>query len=143
MAEVAEVRRRVCITIDRAKQTAAARRARADVDEELGRKFIQHVATPVAQQVVSVLKAEGFHYSLSTPLGAVRLVSERHREDFIDLALDATQDPVTIMTLVSHVRGQRVSTTERPLYPGHSIDQLTEDHVLEFLLEALQVFVER
>ena len=143
MAEVGEVRRRVRITIDRARQTAAARRARADVAEELGREFIQQVATPVAQQVVSVLNAEGFHYSLSTPLGAVRLVSDRHREDFINLGLDATQDPVTIMTLVSHVRGQRVSTTERPLYPGHSIDQLTEDHVLEFLLEALPVFVER
>ena len=143
MAEVGEVRRRVRITIDRARQTAAARRARADVAEELGREFIQQVATPVAQQVVSVLNAEGFHYSLSTPLGAVRLVSDRHREDFINLGLDATQDPVTIMTLVSHVRGQRVSTTERPLHPGHSIDQLTEDHVLEFLLEALPVFVER
>jgi len=143
MLEIGEVRRRMRIAIDRARQTAAARRARADVAEGLGREFIERIATPIAQQVVSVLNAEGFRYRLSTPQGAVRLVSERHREDFIDLALDATQDPVTIMTQVSHIRGQRVSTTERPLHSGLEIDQLTESHVFEFLLEALPIFVER
>ena len=143
MAEVAEVRRRVLITIDKARQAATDRRARADVARELGQEFIQLTAVPVVQQVVSVLNAEGFGYRLSTPEGAVRLVSERNREDFIDLALDATQDPVTIMTQVSYVRGQRVSTRERPLQDGLGIDQLTEAHVLDFLLESLPVFVER
>ena len=143
MAEVAEVRRRVLITIDKARKAATDRRARADVARELGQEFIQLTAVPVVQQVVSVLNAEGFDYRLTTPEGAVRLVSERNREDFIDLALDATQDPVTHMTQVSYVRGQRVSTRERPLQDGLGIDQLTEAHVLDFLLESLPVFVER
>ena len=47
------------------------------------------------------------------------------------------------MTRVSHVRGQRVSTTERPLGSETDLEQLTDEHVLEFLLEALPVFVER
>ncbi|MCH7746499.1 MAG: hypothetical protein IH939_00240 [Acidobacteria bacterium] len=143
MAEVAEVRRRVLAMIERARQDAAERRVRADVTEVLARRFLQETATPVVRQVLSVLKAERLSYRLSTPAGSVRLMSETHHEDFIDLAVDTTQDPVTIMTTVSHVRGQRVSTTERPLADGVELDQLTEEHVLAFLLAALPVFVAR
>ena len=143
MTEVAEVRQRVLATIERARQEASERRARSDVAEAQGRRFIEDTATPVARQVASVLKVEGFQYRLSTPAGSVRLVSATHHDDFIELAVDATQDPVTIMTLVSHARGKRVSTTERPLADGVDVDQLTDEHVLSFLLEALTVFVER
>ena len=143
MAEVGEVRRRVVAMIERARQAAVERHVRADVADAQARRFIQETATPIVRQVVAALKAESFSYRLSTPAGSVRLVSEIHREDFIDLAVDATQDPVTIMTLVSHARGQRVSTTERPLADGVEVDHLTEEHVLEFLLGALPAFVER
>ena len=143
MAEVSEVRQRVLATIERVRRDAAERRARADVAEVQARRFIQETATPLVRQVLSVLKVEGFSYRVSTPAGSVRLVSEKHHEDFIDLAVDTTQDSVTIMTTVSYVRGQRVSTKERPLADGVDVDQLTEEHVLTFLLAALPVFVER
>ena len=143
MAEIAEVRRRVRQTIERARLDATERRARAAVAGEQGRRFIEHVATPMVRQVLSVLRAEGYDYRLSTPAGAVRLVSDRRREDFIDIAVDTGGDAVTIMTTVSHVRGQRVLTTERPLGADLEIEALTEGHVLEFLLDAIQVFVER
>ena len=143
MAEIAEVRQRVRQTIEQARLAAAERRARAAVAGEQGRRFIERVATPVARQVLSVLRAEGFGYRLSTPTGAVRLVSDRRREDFIDIAVDTGADAVTIMTTVSHVRGQRVLTTERSLAADLEIDALTEEHVLEFLLAAIRVFVER
>jgi len=129
--------------IERARRDAAERRSRADVAEVQARRFIQETATPLVRQVLSVLKVEGFSYRVSTPPGSVRLVSEKHHEDFVDLAVDTTQDSVTIMTTVSYVRGHRVSTTERPLADGVDIDQLTEEHVLTFLLAALPVFVER
>ena len=143
MVEVAVVRQRVLTMVERARQDAAERRARADVAELQARRFIQETATPVVQQVLSVLKAERLAFQLSTPAGSVRLTAETHHEDFIDLAVDATQDPVTIMTVVSHLRGKSVSTTERPLADGVELDQLTEDHVLTFLLAALPVFVAR
>ena len=143
MAEIAEVRQRVRQTIEQARLAAAERRARAAVAGEQGRRFIERVATPVARQVLSVLRAEGFGYRLSTPAGAVRLVSDRSREDFIDIAVDAGGDAVTIMTTVSHVRGQRVLTTERPLAADVEIEALAEGHVLEFFLDAIRVFVER
>ena len=143
MAEIAEVRQRVLTMVERARQRAAERRARADVADVQARRFIQETVTPVVQQVLSVLKVERLAFQLSTPAGSVRLTSETHHEDFIDLAVDATQDPVTIMTIVSHLRGKRVSTTERPLADGVELDQLTEEHVLAFLLAALPVFVTR
>ena len=143
MAEIAEVRQRVRRAIEQARLDAAERRARAEAAGEEGRRFIQRVAAPVARQVMSVLRAEGFGFRLSTPVGAVRLVSERRREDFIDIALDAAGDPVTILTTVSHVRGGRVLAAERPLAADVEIDALTEQHVLDFLLDAIRVFVER
>ena len=143
MAEVAQVRQRVLAMVERARLDAADRRARATVDEVQARRFIQETATPVVRQVLSVLKVERLLFQLSTPAGSVRLTSETHLEDFIDLAVDATQDPVTIMTVVSHLRGKSVSTTERPLADGVELPQLTEEHVLAFLLAALRVFVTR
>ena len=143
MTEIAEVRQRVLTMVERARQGAAERRARADVAEVQARRFIQETATPVVQQVLSVLKVEKLAFQLSTPAGSVRLTSETHHEDFIDLAVNANQDTVTIMTVVSHLRGKRVATTERPLADGIELDQLTEDHVLAFLLAALPVFVAR
>ena len=143
MAEVAEVRQRVLTMVERARRDATARRARARRDEVQARRFIQETATPVVQQVLSLLRAEGFSNSLSTPAGSVRLVFEKHHEDFIDLAVDTTQDPVTIMTVVSHLRGKSVSTTERPLANGVELEQLTDEHVLVFLLSALPGFVAR
>jgi hypothetical protein len=143
MADLGEVRRRVLVTIERAKRNAADRRARAEVAEVSAQRFIETIATPVVQQVVSALRAEGLPYRVSTPAGSVRLMSESHQEDFIDLAVDITEDPVSIMTLVSHTRGRRESTTERVLRPGVTVDELTDEDVLEFLLEALPVFVAR
>ena len=143
MAEVGEVRRRVRLTIERATREAGERRARADVGEAEGCRFVQEVAAPLARQFVSVLKAEGFSFRLSTPAGGLAVVSEVRREDFIELFVDSTQDPPVLMTKTSHVRGQRVSTTERPLGPGVPLEHLTEEHVLTFLLENLPTFVER
>ncbi len=143
MAEVAEVRQRVLTMVERARQDATERRARVRRDEVQARRFIQETATPVVQQVLSVLRVEGFSSSLSTPAGSVRIVFESRHEDFIDLAVDATQDPVTIMTEVSHLHGKRVSTTERPLAEDVELEQLTDEHVLAFLLAALPQFVAR
>lgn len=143
MPDIAEVRRRVRQTIERARLDAAERRARAEAAGEQGRRFVEEVAVPVARQFQSVLRAEGFGYRLSTPPGAMRLVSDRRREDFIDIAVDATGDAVTMLTTVSRVRGGRVLVTERPLNAEVEMDALTEQHVLDFLLDALRAFVER
>jgi hypothetical protein len=73
----------------------------------------------------------------------VRIGFDKHHEDFIDLAVDPTRDPVTIMTVVSQLHGKSVSTTERPLADNVELEQLTDEHVLAFLLSALPQFVTR
>ena len=143
MTEVAEVSRRVRQMIERARADATERRARADADTEIAQRFIQDVATPVARQVASVLRSEGFAFRLSTPPGAVRLVSEARTENDLDVAVDTTVDPVTITTEVSHERGRRVSTVERPLRADAALSALTDQDVLLFFLEALPTFVAR
>ncbi len=143
MSEMSDVSRRVRAGIERARLDAADRRVRLERDGARARAFLESTATPVLRQFASVLKAEGFLFRLSTPAGAVRLVSESRHEDFIDLAVDATRDPVTIVTTVSHIRGKRVDTAEQPLRPGVEIDRLTDEDVLEFLIGTLPIFVAR
>ena len=58
MADVAEVRQRVLTMVEQARLGAAEHRARARVDEVQARRFIQETATPVVQQVLSILKVE-------------------------------------------------------------------------------------
>ncbi len=143
MSDVADVSQRLRRMIEQARQEAAERRRRAEEDAGTAERFLEAVATPVMQQVASVLRAEGFEFRLSTPPGSVRLVSERRSEDYVDLSVDTTADPVTILTEVAHVRGRRVSTVERPLAPDVPLDQLTDENVLAFLLDAFKVFVAR
>ena len=143
MSDVADVRQRLQRMIEQARQEAAERRRRAEEDAGTAERFLESVATPVMQQVARVLCVEGFEFRLSTPAGSVRLVSERRKEDYVDLSIDATADPVTILTEVAHARGRRVSTVERPLAPDVPLGQLTDEHVLAFLLDALKGFVAR
>ena len=57
MAEVAEVRQRVLTMVERARQDATERRARARRDEVQARRFIQETATPVV--AAGALGAQG------------------------------------------------------------------------------------
>lgn len=143
MSEMSDVSRRVRAAIEQATVDAADRRSRVERDGALARAFLESTAVPVVRQFAAVLKSEGFLFRLSTPAGAVRLVSESRHEDFIDLAIDTTRDPVTISTTVSHIRGKRVDTTEQPLRPGVAIDRLTDEDVLEFLIGTIPTLVER
>jgi hypothetical protein len=143
MSEMSDVSRRVRAAIEQARLDAADRRVRLERDGAQARAFLEATATPVLRQFASVLRSEGFLFRLSTPAGAVQLVSESRHEDFINLAVDSTRDPVTILTMVSHIRGKRVDTAEQPLRPGVEIEQLTDEDVLEFLIGTIPVFVER
>jgi hypothetical protein len=143
MSEMSDVSRRVRAAIEQATVDAADRRSRVERDGAQARAFLESTAVPVVRQFAAVLKSEGFLFRLSTPAGAVRLVSESRHEDFIDLAIDTTRDPVTISTTVSHIRGKRVDTTEEPLRPGVASDRPPDEDVLEFLSGTIPTLVER
>ena len=89
----------------------------------------QHVASP-----------EGYPFSLFTPLGSVRLMSDRTAEDFIEVSLDVSGETPQVVGHSSRSRGRRVVESERAIgEPG----ALTEDDLLEFLAKELEAYVER
>jgi hypothetical protein len=138
--EISFVRKRLTETIERAKKQAAERRGRNDkaaADFEL---FLQKIAVPLFRQVANALKADGYAFTVFTPSGSVRLMSDRSSDDFIDLALDTGDDPPRVMGHVSRARGRRVIDAERAI---GAVDAITEEQLLDFLLKELEAFVER
>src|SRR5262252_8429722 len=138
--EIADVRKRVLATIERAKQRAAERRARGDEAGRAYATFLDTVAVPMFKQVANVLRAEGYQFTVFTPSGSVRLMSDRAAEDFIELALDSSGDEPQVIGHTSRSRGRRVTEHERAVGAPAS---LSESDVLEFVLNELEGFVER
>ena len=143
MLDVAEVRRRLVQKIESARQDAAARRQAADQATADYGPFLENVATPVFRHLVMALRAEGHLFRLFTPAGSVRMSSERSADDFVELALDPTRQPIEVVGRVSHGRGSRLITDERPIREGAAVADLTEEDVLRFLLASITPFVER
>jgi hypothetical protein len=140
--DIAEVRKRVLHTIDRAKREAAARRARVDEASREYGEFLDRIAVPLFHQVARALRAEGHSFNVFTPSGSVRLASERSGEDYLELLLDTSGAMPQVVGHCSRSRGRRVLETERPIGDGR-IAALSDEDVLEFLLKELEPFVER
>ena len=86
----------------------------------------------------NILKSEGLHFEVMTPAGGVRLQSERQRDDSIELELDTTADPPQPLVTVTRVRGSRIVQSDRSIKGSNPLVQLTEDDVIEMLLEELR-----
>lgn len=140
--ETSVLRKRLTDTIEAAKRTAAARRGRADEAARAYAQFLDLVAVPLFKQVANVLKASGYNFSVFTPSGTVRLMSDRIAEDYIELSLDTTGEEPMVIGHSSRARGRRIVENERAV-AELSVAHLTEEHVLEYLLKELVPFVER
>ena len=68
----------------------------------------------------------------------VRLQSERNREDAIEMELDTTSDPPQPLVTITRVRGSRVVQNDRSIKGSNPLVQLTEDDVVDMLLEELR-----
>jgi len=138
--EISAVRRRLTETIDRAKKRAAERRARGDQASRDFEVFLQKIAVPLFKQVAGALKVDGYAFTVFTPSGSVRLMSDRNADDFIELSLDTSDDAPRVMAQISRARGRRVIDAERPV---GAPETLSEEDLLEFLMKELEAFVER
>jgi hypothetical protein len=138
--EISDIKRRVVETIERARRQAAGRRTRHDEAAREYEAFLDRTAIPVFKQVSNVLRAEGFAFTVFTPGGSVRLMSDRSTEDYIELVLDTSGDEPLVSGHTGRSRGRRVVESERPLGPPAA---LTENDVLSFVLKALEPLVER
>jgi len=141
--EIAAVRQQILLAIDQAKRAAAERRA---ANDNAGREygvFLDQVAAPLFRQAGNVLRAEGYLFSLFTPGGSVRLMSDKSADDFIEVVLDSTGATPLVVGRTSRAWGNRTNVSERPLNPTVPIRELSDADVLAFLLKALEPFVEK
>ena len=141
--EISDVRKRVKAAIDLSRRAAAERRTRADEAAREYDTFLAEIGVPLLRQIASVLRAEGYLFTLFTPSESVRLMSDRSGDDYIELALDTTGPQPQVVGYASHSRGHRVLKFETPLGEGRPIRDLTEEDVLVFALKAVEPFVER
>jgi len=138
--ETSELRKRVNQTVERARRQAAERRAQSDEAGRAFETFLSATAVPLFRQIANVLRSDGYQFSVFTPSGSVRLMSDRAAEDFIELTLDTAGETPQVMGHASHSRGRRVRESERAIgAPG----ELTEETLLSYLLKELEAFVER
>lgn len=137
------LRNRLRQVMEGAKKDAAARRGRADETQRAYQRLLEDRAIPAFKALANVLKGEGASFDVMTPSAGVRLVPERTREDGIELALDATFDPPRPTLTVVRSRGSRTVRSERALKDGALVDAITEDDVVEAVLEALAPWLER
>jgi len=129
--------------LERARRASAERRARVDAAARAYESFLSRVATPVFRMFATAIRAEGHAFAVFTPAGGLRLASERSADDYIELLIDTESDPPTVAARINRGRGGRLLTAERPIREGAAIESLTEEDVLEFLLKAIEPFVER
>jgi hypothetical protein len=141
--EVSEVRKRILDTLARAKSEAAARRARNAEVATAYERFLETVAAPLMHQVASILKVEKFLFAVHTPAGAVRLVSERSPEDFVEIRLDTSGQLPQVVAHVERVRGRETLVEDRPIRSGVLVEHLTDQDVLDAVAEALGGLIER
>jgi hypothetical protein len=141
--EIPDIRRRVRAAIEQAKRDAAARRERSDAASRAYDEFLTTRAVPAFHQLAGALVGEGQRFKVSTPAESVRLTAEGSPESFIELVLDPSDDPPSVLGRANVGRGRRAITRERPLRKSTPIADLTQDDVIEFVLEELTPLLER
>lgn len=142
--DIGELRRRIGRELDQAKRDAGDRRKVADDAQAAYRSFMNHIAAPLALQVVMVLRADGHPFTTFTPPESVRIVSDRAAEDFIEIDLDTTVHPPQVVGRTSFTRGGKgVVVEERPIARLKSIAEITDEDVVSFLLPEIRRLILR
>jgi hypothetical protein len=141
--DIPDVRRRVRAAIEQARRDAAARRERSDASTRAYGEFLSMRAVPAFNLLAAALVGEGQRFKVSTPADSVRLTAENSPENFIELVLDPSDDPPAVLGRTNVGRGRRAITRERPVRRTTPIADLTQDDVIQFVLEEIGPFVER
>lgn len=141
--EISQVRRRLTAAIEQARRAGQERRERSQVAQRAYETFLNDVAVPVARMVANALKADGYSFTVATPAGGVRLISDKGRDDYIDVGLDTTTDPPEVVGRTSYTRGSRTVSEEQQVKAGTPPHAITDEDLLEFFVRALAPWLER
>ena len=141
--EIGQIRRRVQARLTDIRRAAAGRRERAGTAERAYAVFLAGVATPTLTAVAQSLAAEGYPYRVTTPGNAVRMSADRSNRTYLELRLDTAGEVPRVVSEVGRERGSRVFADERPICEGTAIEAITDEQLLEAILEAMAELIER
>jgi hypothetical protein len=142
--DVSDLRKRIIHALDDARKEASDRRRTVDDARASFETFLERVAGPLFKQAATVLRGEGHDYTLHTPAGSVRLVSDRSADQFIEVELHVDEGKAVVLGRTSMQRGGRDAVIEeRPLAAGKAISDLTENDVTVFLVKEIPRLVAR
>ena len=139
--DIPEVRRRIRAAIEGARADAQQRRLRIDAASRDYEAFLNERAVPLFHQFASALAGEGLRFKVFSPAGSVRLAAEGGGDDFIELSLDTSGDRPHVIGRSSRGRGRRLVTSEQPIRDGVDVASLTEEDVLDYLVQEIRSFV--
>jgi hypothetical protein len=137
MSDLSDLRRRVRQALLDAKQKAAARREVRDEASKAWDIALEQTVTPLMRDMAAVLSGEGLGFRLDTPAGVARMVAERSPDDYIEVALDTSEDrdaPEVIGRSVRARGRQSVTVVEEQL--GAPAD-MSADRLTAFLMRAI------
>lgn len=143
MLETAEVRRQLTHRLAEMKKAQAQRRAAADAARTAFDAVLEREIAPTLRQFAQALKAEGFAFSVQTPAGSARLVSDRSSDNAIEVFLEVGGAQPAVLLRSAYSRGRRQLEDERTLAQGEAIASLDGERVLAALLDLIEPFVER
>ena len=141
--ETSEIRKRLRHAMEERRKATAARRAKLDEAAVAYTELLEMTATPLVQKLANALRAEGHHFTVFTPNGGLRMALAKSADDFIEFALDTSLDEPFAALRVNRTRGRRVVQHERPVKGRTPVDRLSEEDVLQALLDEIAPFVER
>ncbi len=137
MQDVGQIRKRVRAAMDAARREASTRRERSAAAARAYDVFLEERAIPAFRALANVLRAEGIPFEMMMPSGGARLVGG-NRDDVIELELDTSRDPPEPLVITTQTRGSRILRTERLVKEGSPIDDITDDDVVELLIEQIK-----
>jgi hypothetical protein len=141
--EISDVRRRLRGAIEEAKRRSVDRRGLADEAARVWEERLSTAVVPAFQAMQLALNGEGFRFAVSTPGKTARLSPERSPAEFIELALDIERDLPAVLVRSTRGRGRRMLSAERIVAEGPDIPEITQQAIVEILVEELVPFLER
>ncbi len=139
--EISDVRKRVREILDRSQHQADTRRERNDEARRAFERFLEITAVPIVRQVASVLRAEGHLFTIFTPAGSIRMMSDRRNTDFVEIGLDTSGYAPRVVGHTSRGGRSGNRTEYEQTVGGGDPATLTEDDVLTFVLRELEAML--
>ena len=141
--DVSDLRKRIIRALDDARKDASSRRIVVDEAAKAYETFLSEIAAPIMRQAALVLKAENHPFTVQTPAGTVRLVSDSAAQTFIECALDTSGTQAVVIGRVSLARGRQGHVIEERPIAEKPIGDVTEADLSTFLVAEIPKLIVR